>query len=235
MDLLVALLAQIAEDDQRRGAAITRIIVLGDFIDRGPSSAEVMNFLLQSQRRGKPLIVLLGNHESTLLECLDGDSDLCSRWLRFGGDATCRSLGVEVPTTGENTRNLVSQLRTRLAPGVVEWLRSLPLSFRAGGYFFCHAGVRPGIPLAWQDPDHLLWGSDTFLSSRRDHGATVVHGHTICGDQAEVLPNRICVDTGAYRSGILSAVGLEGEEIWVLTASEAYRLRTKVQNETSIY
>lgn len=219
MDLLESILAQIGEDDRRRGPADTRIIVLGDFIDRGPSSAEVIDVLEQAQRSGKPLTVLLGNHEAALLECLEGDGELCSRWLRFGGEATCLSLGVEIPTTANIDSDFAKQVQARLSAGTVEWLKSLPLSFRSGRYFFCHAGIRPGLPLSWQEPDDLLWGAENFLSSERDHGVTVVHGHSICGDKVEILPNRICVDTGAYRSGILSAVGLEGEEVWTLAAA----------------
>jgi serine/threonine protein phosphatase 1 len=219
MDLLSSLLGQIGEDDQQRGVANTRIIVLGDFIDRGPSSAAVIEFLQQAQSSGKPLTVLLGNHEAALLECLQGNIDLCSRWLRFGGDATCLSLGLELPAKANQNSEFIRQVQARLSAGTIEWLKSLPVSFRSGGYFFCHAGVRPGVPLAWQETDDMIWGVDSFLSSKRDHGAIVVHGHSICGDKAELLPNRICVDTGAYQSGILSAVGLEGEDVWTLAAA----------------
>ena len=235
MDLLESILAQIGENDQQRGPANTRIIILGDFIDRGPSSAEVIDVLEQAQRSGKPLTVLLGNHEAALLECLEGDGELCSRWLRFGGDATCRSLGVEIPTTAEISSDFAKKVRARLSAGTVEWLRSLPLSFRSGGYFFCHAGIRPGVPLSWQEQDDLLWGVENFLSSKRDHGATVVHGHSICGNEVEVLKNRICVDTGAYLSGILSAVGLGGEDVWTLAAVDDGSTRVPSAENKSLY
>jgi serine/threonine protein phosphatase 1 len=88
----------------------------------------------------------------------------------------------------------------------------------SGDYFFCHAGVRPRVPLTQQDPEDLLWIRDKFLNSRRYHGAVVVHGHSICGPEVFMSSNRICIDTGAYESGILSAIGLEGDSRWVLRA-----------------
>ena len=109
------------------------------------------------------------------------------------------------------------QIRSSISEPTIAWLERLPISHRIGDYFFSHAGVKPGVPLEQQRPEHLLWGAEEFLESRRDHGATIVHGHVICGSRVQFTPNRICIDTGAYCTGILSAVGLEDDRQWSIS------------------
>jgi serine/threonine protein phosphatase 1 len=170
------------------------------------------------ERRFQSVTVLLGNHEATLLECLEGDKATQELWMKFGGRSTLMSFGVDPPREGETGPSFAARLLEVLTEDTVAWLRALPTSWMSGDYFFCHAGVRPRVPLTQQDPEDLLWIRDTFLNSRRYHGAVVVHGHSICGPEVFMSSNRICIDTGAYESGILSAIGLEGDLRWVLKA-----------------
>jgi serine/threonine protein phosphatase 1 len=114
---------------------------------------------------------------------------------------------------------------------VLAWLETLPLTYQSGDYFFCHAGIRPGVPLSLQRREDLLWIRDEFLESKRDHGAVIVHGHCE-SDEVIIRRNRIGVDTAAYRTGRLSAVGLHGTEQWMLT-TEAGEQRLPPQAQFS--
>ena len=217
LDLFTRLIRRIEADSaaarapKRRG----RVIILGDFIDRGPDSRRLVHLLMAAQQRSSRLIVLLGNHEAAMLDSIAGDAQAQAGWLGFGGEATLESFGVDPPREGEDRYAFADRLAQGLTAPVVEWLRERPLSFRSGDYFFCHAGVRPGVPLARQARDDLLWVRDSFMTSGRHHGAVVVHGHSIV-DAVEVRPNRISLDTAAYRTGVLSAVCLDGADGWII-------------------
>ena len=219
MDLFRQLLERLAADEAKRGPAATRIVVLGDFIDRGPSSAELLSTLEWWQTNSSRVTVLKGNHEATLLECLKGNGEAQRLWLQFGGRETLRSFGLEAGDDWGSPSHLAAIIASVIPPRLVSWLQELPLHYRLGDYFFCHAGVEPGIPLSEQDADYLLWVRNEFLSSKRDHGAVVVHGHSICGSVVEFAGNRICVDTGAYTTGVLSAVGLEDHRQWSISVA----------------
>ncbi len=215
LDLFTELIQRLEADNAQRddGKSIT-LIVLGDFIDRGPSSRRLVQLLMSVQQRSRRLTVLLGNHEAVLLDCINGDADAQRLWLRAGGLATLESYGIDPPASGEHPDAFADRLGRGLTPAVVDWLSGLPLSIRCGSYFFCHAGVRPGTSLHRQARGDLLWIRQPFLSSRRDFGAVVVHGHSVF-DTARFDRNRISLDTGAYRSGILSAVCLDGPDAWL--------------------
>ena len=219
MDLLIDLLNRIEQDDLLREPRKKRLVFLGDLIDRGPDSLGVLSLLYSAQKETKRLIVLMGNHESALLESMDGNEAAQQMWLRYGGRETLASFGIDPPDDEEDPQSFAQRLRTAIPGDLVDWLQDLPLYYRSGSYFFCHAGVRPGTPLARQKPEDLLWIREEFLESPADHGAVVVHGHSICGDAVEFATNRINVDTGAYASGILSAVGLEGADRWVISTT----------------
>lgn len=219
-DLLRLLMEKIRQDDAARGPARRRyVVVLGDLIDRGPDSARVLRMLAQAQQMRGNLIVLLGNHEELMLRALAGEPGLLIAWLRMGGDATLRSFGLDVPADNIFPRNFLDQARAAIGPELRQWLGGRPLFARSGDYFFCHAGVQPGVALARQKQGDLLWIREAFLRSTAWHGAVVVHGHSV---EAEVQahPNRIGIDTGAYRTGRLTALGLEGTERFILTACE---------------
>lgn len=192
------------------------VVVLGDFIDRGPSSLSVLQALYGSWHQ-HGIKVLLGNHEATLLDCIDGRASPFDGWLDFGGDAFLSSLCLDPPGPWESERSFRERLVGAIGDHLVDWLRGLPCSYQYGDYFFCHAGVRPGVPLARQEPTDLLWIRDPFLDSKRHHGKIVVHGHSVTPGIC-IRPNRIGIDTGAYRTGLLTGLIVQGAKAWSLTA-----------------
>lgn len=217
-DLLADLLAMIETDSSTRPPAKRIVVFLGDLIDRGPSSAEVVERLRTYRPGGTRLVFLMGNHEEVLLRILDGDAPLVADWLRFGGAECLRSYGVDPDRIRTlDPDSTLETIRTAIPATHVEFLRSFDDTFRAGDYLFVHAGIRPGLPLAEQAPSDLRWIREPFLSDGAEHGYLVVHGHTI-REAVEERTNRIGIDTGAYRHGVLTAIGLEGADRWYLQA-----------------
>ncbi len=215
-DLLRQLLEQI--EHHSRALPPTRslyVIFIGDLVDRGPQSAEVLAMLYDLQMKTDHVIVLLGNHEEAMLQALDGDMDALRGWLAVGGKQTLKSFGIVPLSKDEDPRAYLQRARAAVPREWLAWLRRLPLSVQSGDYYFVHAGIRPGVPLNKQTRDDMLWIREDFLNDTRDHGAVVVHGHSIAR-QTDILPNRICIDTGAYRTGMLSAIYLEGNKQEVL-------------------
>ena len=210
LDLLLRLYDHIVKDAQREPAGDRRVICLGDYIDRGPSSREVLEFLMQS-RKDLPATHLLGNHETMLLRFLE-DVSGGMEWLAYGGLATLMSYGVNLKgDSGDEQKLLMAQraLNQNLPPSHKEFLQSLPTHTSSGDYLFVHAGVRPGVPLDQQEDRDLIWIREEFLASQNFHGKIVVHGHSY-KTEPEVLPNRIGIDTGAYATGRLTCLVLEG-------------------------
>ena len=193
---------------------------LGDYVDRGPSSREVVEYLIALERPGWEIVSLRGNHEHFFLEFLQ-NSEVYRIWREFGGGETLRSYGVRPPSFDDLEE--FSREREKFATNVpashLRFLKALPLSFTAGDYLFAHAGVRPGIALERQSPEDLMWIRDEFLLSDRVLEKIIVHGHTP-GERPVVRPNRICVDTGAYATDCLTAVTLSGERCTFLSTSE---------------
>ncbi len=192
------------------------VVFIGDYIDRGPCSMEVLAFC-EKLRRNPPdwcaPVFLRGNHEEVLLAFLRDPSNVkLGRWLQEGGRETLESFGIR----SRNATMVAEDLETALLPRLRSFLDDLRHSFEDGDIFFAHAGIRPGVALAKQAPRDLLWIREPFLSDLRDHGRIIVHGHTIEGIWPVVHPNRIGVDTGAYQSGVLSAVGLVGNQCFSL-------------------
>lgn len=192
------------------------IVLLGDYVDRGPQSQAVLESLSVDPFPA-PMVALLGNHEAMLLDFLyrpeSGET-----WRKFGGIETVHSYGVDVADfrTGQNLSAVSEQLRTAIPPRHIDFIQALPLSHAVGGYFFCHAGVRPGIPLDQQRPEDLLWIRDEFIGSEMPFGAVVVHGHTP-GEVPLVRENAIGIDTGAYITGKLSCVALAAHGVSFLS------------------
>lgn len=217
LDLLSELLAAIRADDAAREPAETLVVQLGDLIDRGADSAGVVALAMAPLDWGR-LVVLKGNHEAALTGALDGDRRTLSIWLRNGGRAALASWGVDpaiLDAPDATTESIAALVADAIPSEQRAWLARRPLNLRLGDYYFVHAGVRPGVPLDRQSEEDALWIRDEFLSSRRDHGAIVVHGHSIA-EEVEELPNRIGIDTGAYASGRLTALGLERDRRWYL-------------------
>ena len=194
------------------------LVLLGDYVDRGLDSRRVIDLLLGDPLPGFETHFLKGNHDAWLLAFLD-DPALGFAWLDAGGQATLLSYGASMPP-GPRTPARMAWLRdelSRLLPAEHrEFLEALSSCHVEGDYVFVHAGVRPGVPIDQQREADLLWIRDEFLAAPDDHGAVVVHGHTIVG-APEVRANRIGIDTGAYATGRLTCLILEGASRRFLT------------------
>lgn len=217
-DLLQPLLGWIAEDHARRGGEATlQLVFLGDLIDRGPASAKVIDLLVGADRLDAEHHVLSGNHEEMLLAILGGESDGVVAWLDHGGAETLESYGVDPARFWDDPDALPRVLRAAIPSRHLALLRAMRDQVQIGDYLFVHAGIRPGVPLDAQTGRDLRWIRKEFLTSAADHGPVVVHGHTIV-PKVEYRRNRIAIDTGAYRTGRLTALGLEGTARWTLTS-----------------
>ena len=211
LDLLRRINQQIHEDAYAHQAPRNVVVYLGDYIDRGESSRAVIDWLIDNPLPGFQSVHLLGNHEQSLLQFLT-DVGVGPAWLAYGGRATLLSYGVRPPAAERDLPATQEELRAALPARHLAFLRGLRLSHAEGDYLFVHAGVRPGVPLAAQSAEDLLWIREEFLQSGADFGKIVVHGHTIA-DAPEVRPNRIGIDTGAFASGTLTCLVL-AEERW---------------------
>jgi serine/threonine protein phosphatase 1 len=214
-DMLADVHERIATDLEARPAADYRVIHIGDYCDRGPDSCGVIARLVRLQTENPRMLFLRGNHDERLLAFL-GDPSVGNMYLdpNIGGAATLRSYGVASSRFGILGRGLAAQsaeLAERMPAEHRAFLENLQTTIRLGDYLFVHAGIRPGVPLADQDPQDLIWIRDEFLTDTSDHGFVVVHGHTIA-PTPEVRPNRINVDTGAVFGGPLTCLVLEGTE-----------------------
>lgn len=189
-------------------------VLLGDYIDRGPSSFEVIELLASRARNGT--ICLKGNHEIFLLQFLQ-DPGILTHWQHVGGLETLSSYGLEpsLNCSAKAQDRLAAQLADRLPSHHHRFLISLPLCFALGDYFFVHAGVRPGIDLSRQSAGDLLWIRDDFLNYKGSFGKIVVHGHTPVSEP-EIHDNRINLDTGAFASGKLTCAVFEEDRITFL-------------------
>lgn len=214
LDLLTALHCLIEADAARRRSSRRLLVYLGDYVSRGPNSRGVVDRVLAWLPERFERIALKGNHEELLLRCHDGDFEAGRHWLDYGGIAALASYGVSVADPSArrpaDIARLGAALRAALPAAHLSFLRGLGIGHRAGDYYFVHGGIRPGVALDSQSERDRIWIRKTFLRSRADHGAVVVHGHSI-SDDAELLPNRIGIDTGAYKSGVLTCVVLENE------------------------
>jgi serine/threonine protein phosphatase 1 len=219
LDLFRLLLRRMEEHDAQLPAAKSlHIVLLGDLVDRGPDPAGVLR-AMERLRRDPKFIVLRGNHEEMMIGALSGRPGIMRAWIRAGGDATIRSFGLPLPASMEEEAALRTRLLEVIPPATLDWLRNLPTTARSGDYFFCHAGIRPGIPVNRQRPADLMWIREDFLGDTSDHGVVVVHGHSVSED-VEVRPNRIGIDTGAYRTGKLACLYLEGATQQIMDVTE---------------
>ncbi len=213
LDLLQRLLGLIREDAARAKAARKALVYLGDYIDRGPESKGVIDLLLSRPMRdaGFEEIPLMGNHEDILLQFL-ADVRVGPHWFAYGGMATLESYGVRPPRPMAAEEDLIRaqhEFAGRIPAAHVEFLRRMKLKHAEGDYLFVHAGLRPGVAVTAQIAQDLMWIRDEFLESDADFGKLVVHGHTIA-ETPQLRPNRIGIDTGAYATGVLTALVLEG-------------------------
>jgi serine/threonine protein phosphatase 1 len=215
-DLLEALLERVREHVAANPIARPRIVFVGDYVDRGPASRQVLDTLLLSSSY-QDTICLQGNHEGYVLDFLDNPASL-SDWLRLGGLETLRSYGLNPGNFLDSRTQQLLAMSLSLAlhqNGHLGFLRDLPSSFTCGDFFFVHAGVRPGVPLDQQSQRDLLEIRKDFLLCTSSFGKIVVHGHTPVS-KVEIHPNRINIDTGAYATGRLTCVAIEGNQLQII-------------------
>lgn len=210
-DLMTAMHGRIMQEIMRDRPADWRVVYVGDYVDRGPDSAKVIEFLSRTTAAEPRVIALAGNHDVGFVEFLDSPSAQ-STFAANGGEDTAASYGVALDfAPPEALARGHAALLDAMPDTHISFMRALPLSASFGDFFFCHAGIRPGVPLDRQDPHDLLWIRETFRGHAGLHPKLVVHGHTPV-EAAELLPNRINLDTGAWFSGLMTAVALEGAD-----------------------
>lgn len=216
LDQLSTLLERVIRDNEAR-PPVERvyIVTVGDLIDRGPDSKGVIDLLMARPMPSASFVFLMGNHEELFLQILDGDDSALPHWLEFGGFECALSYGADPDRLVGRDGGV--ELRACVPAHHAAFVRSFGDGFRFGDYLIVHAGIRPGRSIDQQRVADMRWIRREFLESKDDHGMVIVHGHTIFGEPSE-QPNRIGIDTGAYASGRLTAIGLEGTERWFLSA-----------------
>ena len=216
-DCLDALLAKIDADDASRGGASTSLVFLGDLTDRGDDSRGVVERVMEITAT-RACKLLMGNHEEVFIDSWEGDLPAVRLFHRIGGRETLLSYGVsEAEYDAADFARLTALLAERVPAAHIAFLRKFQDSYARGDYLFVHAGIRPGRPIEEQDPGEMRWIRERFLNDPRDHGPMIVHGHTVTAEVDE-WPNRIGIDTGAYASGKLTALGIEGTTRWFLSS-----------------
>lgn len=212
LDQLTRLHAAIAEDLRARPVPDAVLLHVGDYIDRGPDSAQVIAHLRgPSPVPGTRMVNLKGNHEDMLLAGFDAETDAAAlNWLENGGRETLASWSI-------SHRSPRAEWKKRIPATDLGFLRALQLTHREGGYLFVHAGIRPAMPMENQVPHDLLWIREPFLSFNGDLGVVVVHGHTPRPTVA-MRANRIGIDTGAVYGGKLTCAVLETDRVGFLAA-----------------
>lgn len=222
LDLLDELHGLIQEDAEAAAAQERVLIYLGDYVDRGPDSAGVIERLVQEPLPGFKLVHLKGNHEDFMLQFLERP-EVGPHWLYNGGDATLASYGVvpEGPYAGPAAFDALRERFEAVLPEAHrDFLAGLSLSHREGDYLFVHAGIRPGVALERQTPYDMMWIRDEFLEFDGALGPVVVHGHTPAPAVQE-RPHRIGIDTAAFATGCLTCLVLEGAERALLQTAAA--------------
>ncbi|MBE0453078.1 metallophosphoesterase [Roseovarius autotrophicus] len=193
------------------------VVFLGDYVDRGEQSREVIQMLMEAAESGPGRVTcLMGNHERMMLDVLDEPGKYTARWLRNGGLQTLASFGVRLPQGGQNEVDALLDMRDALAEAMgaamIGWLRARPLIWQSGNVWAIHAGADPAQPMAAQAEDTLLWGHPGFRKRPRADGQWVIHGHTIV-EAPHVAGGRIAIDTGAYATARLTAAIVRPDDV----------------------
>lgn len=213
----------IAEDRARVGDETAPVVHIGDLCDRGPDTRGVLDFLLAGLAAGEPWTTLMGNHDRLFAWFLEDpprhDPHLVVGWTwlhdNLGGQNTLASYGL-VPGPRERLKELHARAHEAIPEAHRRFVQALPLYWETKDHIFVHAGIRPGVPLAEQDEEDLVWIRHEFLDDTRDHGKLVVHGHTPV-EAVTHFGNRLDIDTGAGYGRPLVPVVIEGREVWILT------------------
>ncbi|MGE3642815.1 MAG: metallophosphoesterase family protein [Beijerinckiaceae bacterium] len=220
LQLLEDLIAQISADLLADPVLHAQFIFLGDYIDRGPQSSDVLAFMAEMNGESE-VVCLRGNHEQILLNFLD-DPSVLDGWRLHGGLETLQSYGVQTDQAkaGHGYVEARDALLRRLPQSHIDFLESTRYSFTVGDYFFCHAGIDPQAPLSKQKPQDLMWIRQQFFAQQSRFEKMIVHGHTRVR-APDIRPNRINIDTGAYDTGILTCLVLEGQKMRFLSTAPA--------------
>lgn len=227
-DLFAQLMDLIRADHAAHGAAQITLVLLGDLVDRGAQSAEVVERAMNLRAEFPDTRLLVGNHEECFLAALTGDVRRVRYFMRIGGDATIRSYWKDNASFAEASfEEVAERLPAIVPPEHVKYMGTGEDVIEIGDYAFVHAGIRPGVPLEKQALSDLRWIREDFLDDRGDHGKMIVHGHSIT-DEPDEQANRIGVDLGAFRSGALAALALEGDRRWFLIARDEGRIAEQV-------
>lgn len=212
LDALVKLERRIVADARDRPGR-KHIVMVGDYVDRGPQAAQVLDHVSGAPPAGFERTCLLGNHEQLMLAFLSDPAGTVA-WLEMGGHETLNSYAIPLGSmrAGDLRGRAFRQLLDSHIPrGHIDFMRNLPTMIEMPGFVFVHAGVRPGVALAEQDDEDLVWIREEFLGAA-DTGLDriVVHGHTPATEPART-PTRIGIDTGAFATGRLTAVRIDSE------------------------
>lgn len=222
-DMFARLIGLIRADNAARTPAKVTLILLGDLVDRGPSSAEVVERAIRLCDEFPDTRWLIGNHEECFLAALTGDVRKLRYFMRIGGDATVQSYWDDPASLpGASFDEVAARLPSMVPAEHVDFMGRGEDIIEIGNYVFVHAGIRPGVPLEKQSTTDLRWIRDEFLGAPSGDEYMVIHGHTIT-DFPSIRPNRIGIDTGAYKSGVLTAIGLEGIDRWFLDTADAFQ------------
>ncbi len=223
VDLLMELLDRIGGDDWRRKQRDdTTLVLLGDYIDRGPNSREVIDFIIKLREQWPSVTCLMGNHEQVFQMAIQGDEQAVRFFTRqgVGGRETLMSYGARADELDRMSATELWEWIDQAVPQAhKDFLASLNSMAIIGDYAFVHAGIQPGVPMEEQEETDLYWIRDTFLEDEAPHPYMIVHGHSI-RESVERRSNRIGIDTGAYATGRLTAIGLEGTDCWFLSTGE---------------
>jgi len=220
LDLVTAMMKAIKKDAKSFDGE-TQLVLLGDYVDRGPDSAKIVDLIMNGPLPCDIQICLRGNHEDAMVGFAEGTS-ASRNWLHYGGIDTLASYGVDVNKYIHEDDDPTPHLRKAMKQAVpkmhLSFLSGLPVSHINGDYFFVHAGVRPKVPLPAQNTNDMMWIRDDFLKHKKPFEQFIVHGHTITPGP-DVQPNRIGIDTGAYKTGTLTCLVLEDTQKRFLTCN----------------
>ncbi|MGH1576151.1 metallophosphoesterase family protein [Planktotalea sp.] len=219
LDQLHAALNRVDDDVEALNIDDPTLVFLGDYVDRGPASAQVLEELIQLSLSDPDAVVcLMGNHERMMLDFLDDPLKAGPQWLKFGGRETLESYGitgVDAEAGKEQLYEACEELWDAMPEGTEAWLRHLPLHWSTGNMHCVHAGLDPVASIKQQSQDVMLWGSNAFLKTPRSDGNWVVHGHTIV-DKPIWENSRISLDTGCYFTGELTAAAFTSNTCRIL-------------------
>ncbi|MDX3909810.1 MAG: metallophosphoesterase family protein [Sphingobium sp.] len=218
-DLLIDLLRRIDNDDADSIPCPTELILLGDLVDRGPQSRKVVELAMQLSQ-SSAVHFLKGNHEEIFIRAARGEVAATRFFCRIGGQETLHSYGLsQADYAAMKAEHLTSWMLANIPRAHVDFLDAFSDMVEIGDYIFVHAGIRPGVPLNGQEPHDLRWIRADFLKSSEAFGKVVIHGHTIT-PAVDEHSNRIGIDTGAYMSGRLTAIGLQADQHWFLSTAD---------------